>query len=73
MSSAISSVTSLIQNYAQLSSQSHVLQVAQWTMLKKSQDLQAQRILPLIEAVVQNSPKPVSATGSVGSVLDVRA
>lgn len=73
MSNAISSTTALIQNYAQSSSQAHAQEVAQLTMLKKSQDIQAQSILPLLDAVVQNSPKPAASTGSVGSVVDVRA
>jgi hypothetical protein len=73
MSNAISSIAALVQNYAQSSSQSQVQEVAQLAMLKKSQDIQAQNILPLLDAVVQNSPKPVASAGSIGSVLDVRA
>lgn len=73
MSSTISSIAALVQNYAQASTQSQAQQVAQFAMLKKSQDIQAQSILPLLDAVVQNSPKPASPTGSIGSVLDVRA
>ena len=73
MSNAISSISALVQNYAQAASQSQAQQVAQFAMLKKSQDIQAQSILPLLDAVVQNSPKPVTSAGSVGSVLDVKA
>lgn len=73
MSNTISSIAALVQNYAQSSTQSQVQQVAQFAMLKKSQDIQAQSILPLLDAVVQNSPKPVQSAGSIGSVLDVRA
>jgi hypothetical protein len=73
MSTSISSITALVQNYAQSSSQSQVQEVAQLAMLKKSQDIQAQSILPLLDAVVQNSPKPVDPTSSIGSVVNVRA
>ena len=73
MSNAISSISALVQNYAQAASQSQAQQVAQFAMLKKSQDIQAQSILPLLDAVVQNSPKPVASAASVGSVLDVKA
>lgn len=72
MSSSISSVTALVQNYVQSSTQSQVQEVAQLAMLKRSQDIQAQSILPLLDAVVQNSPQPVASTGSVGSVVNVR-
>lgn len=73
MSNGISSITAMIQNYVQSSSQSQVQEVAQFAMLKKSQDIQAQSILPLLDAVVQNSPKPAASVGSVGGVIDVRA
>ena len=73
MSNAISSISALVQNYAQAASQSQAQQVAQFAMLKKSQDIQAQSILPLLDAVVQNSPIPVASAASVGSVLDVKA
>lgn len=73
MSNDISSIAALVQNYAQASSASQVQQVAQLTMLKKSQDIQAQSIVPLVEAMVQNSPKPVAATETIGSLLNVKA
>lgn len=72
MSNSISSVTALVQNYTQVQSQSAVQQAVQFTMLKKSQDIQAQSIVPLLAAVVQNSPNPVFSPGGVGSLLDVR-
>lgn len=71
--SNISSIASFVQSYAQSSAQSQVQQVAQLTMLKKAQDMQAQSILPLLDAVVQNNPKSASPTVSIGNVLDVRA
>lgn len=71
--SNISSIASFVQSYAQSSAQSQVQQVAQLTMLKKAQDMQAQSILPLLDAVVQNSPKPVSSMGSIGGILDEKA
>ncbi|WP_298220173.1 putative motility protein [Halothiobacillus sp.] len=73
MSNNISSIGVLVQNFAQSASQSQVQELAQIAMLKKAQDIQAQSILPLLDAVVENSPKLASPTDSIGKVLDVRA
>ncbi len=73
MSSSLSGISSLVQNSGTVA-QSQVQEVAQMAMLKKSMDIQAQGVLPLINAVVQNSPAPVTSNPSnLGNAIDVRA
>lgn len=71
MSSSLSGISSLIQNQGAMA-QSQVQEAAQMAMLKKSIDIQAQGILPLINSLVQNSPT-ASNPSNLGNAIDVRA
>jgi hypothetical protein len=71
MSSSLSGISALIQNQGAMA-QSQVQEAAQMAILKKSMDIQAESILPLINAVVQNSPA-ASNPSNLGNAVDVRA
>ncbi|HQS03026.1 MAG: hypothetical protein B7Y07_02985 [Halothiobacillus sp. 24-54-40] len=71
MSSSLSGISSLIQNQGAMA-QSQVQEAAQMAMLKKSIDIQAQGVLPLINSLVQNSPT-ASNPSNLGNAIDVRA
>ncbi|MHB1229296.1 MAG: YjfB family protein [Halothiobacillus sp.] len=64
MSSSVSGISSMAQ--------SQVQEAAQMALLKKSIDIQAQGILPLINSVVQNNPAAVNPS-NLGNAVDVRA
>jgi hypothetical protein len=71
MSNSLSGISALIQNQSAMA-QSQVQEAAQMAILKKSMDIQAESILPLINAVVQNSPA-ASNPSNLGNAVDVRA
>ncbi|MGC8698499.1 MAG: YjfB family protein [Halothiobacillus sp.] len=71
MSSGLSGISALIQNQGAMA-QSQVQEAAQMAMLKKSIDIQAQGVLPLINSLVQNSPA-ASNPSNLGNAIDVRA
>ncbi|MHB8921635.1 MAG: YjfB family protein [Halothiobacillus sp.] len=71
MSSSLSGISSLAQNSTSMA-QSQVQEAAQMALLKKSIDIQAQSVLPLINSVVQNNPAAVNPS-NLGNAVDVRA
>ena len=62
---------SALTQYSTLNSQAQAQQAAQMAMLKKSMDIQAQGILPLINGLSTNSP--AANPPNLGSIVNTHA
>lgn len=62
-----------LTQYSTQAAKAHVQEAAQMAMLKKSMDIQAQSILPLINSLSTPSPAAANGPSHLGNAINVHA